>query len=476
VPRASARVCPLGGAVAHGVRDPITHDVRDPVAGCGEVADSDDIATVPTPMPAAPTWRRTLLVMRGDAVEVRALPMRGEMVVGRGSACNVQVEHPSMSRTHLTLLLTEDAIRVRDQGGANGTFLRGARLPAGVAVDVTANEALTAGEVVLVVQEVRATGTPAEPAAARPSGAVSLSAAEPVVVDPAMKRLHELAARVARGDIGVLITGETGAGKEVLAEAIHRASPRAAGPLVRINCAALTESLVESELFGHEKGSFTGAVRDHRGLLEIAGGGTVFLDEIGELAPAIQAKLLRVVEERKVLAVGATTPRAIDVRFVAATNRDLEADVAAGRFRGDLYFRLAGVVLTIPPLRARPAEIEVLARRFAGTRAVSDDAISALRARPWPGNVRELAHAIERAALLADGEITAAHLAIDPPPPAPAGDTLSSELATLERERILDALDQHGGNQTRAAASLGMPLRTFVKRLGQYGVARPRKR
>ncbi len=180
-----------------------------------------------------------------------------------------------------------------------------------------------------------------------------------------MRRLYDVAARVARGTIGVLIVGETGAGKEVVAEHVHRHSPRAGGPFVRVNCAALSETLVESELFGHERGAFTGADRATRGLLEAAEGGTVLLDEIGELPPAMQAKLLRVLEDRQVTRVGAMSSREeVDVRFVAATNRDLEADVAAGTFRRDLYFRIAGAVLAIPPLRARLDEIEPLARAF----------------------------------------------------------------------------------------------------------------
>jgi DNA-binding NtrC family response regulator len=364
------------------------------------------------------------------------------------------------------------------------------RLPVSVPVEISANEAIAAGDVVLVIQEVRATGggTAAE-RQARPSGRVAAGTATPIVVDPLMQRLHELAARIARGAIGVLITGETGAGKEVLAEHVHRSSPRAGGPLVRINCAALTDTLIESELFGHVKGAFTGADRDRRGLIESADGGTVFLDEVGEISAAVQAKLLRVLEERQVMPVGGSAARPVDVRFVAATNRDLEAEVAAGRFRRDLYFRIAGAVLAIPPLRERPLEIAVLARRFAaeeaarqGRRApeLDESALAALRAHPWPGNVRELRNVIERAVLLTEGasigvEQLGLGAAPAPAPAAPAG-KLPEELAAIERQRILDALDACGGNQTRAAAQLGMPRRTFVKRLEEYGVPRPRKK
>jgi len=463
----------------------------------------DLVPTVPAAGAARPLQRRTLLILRGEEVEVRPLPAQGEVVVGRGSQCDVKIDHPSMSRRHLQLVLTDDGVRAIDLGSANGTSLRGARLPANVAVEISANDALAAGDLTLVVQEVRparaAVSAPAAPA--RASGPVAVSAAAPVVVDPVMRRLYELAARVARGSIGILLVGETGAGKEVLAEFLHRSSPRAAGPMVLVNCAALADSLVESELFGHEKGAFTGAQRERRGLIESADGGTVFLDEIGEINAALQAKLLRVLEERRVLRVGASEPRPVDVRFVAATNRDLEAEVAAGRFRRDLYFRLAGAVLAIPPLRERPQEIDLLARSFAADAAarlgrdapvLDEAALRALRAHAWPGNARELRNVIERAVLLCDGPaIGVADLAVGtaappaPAPPAPpipdatpppADSPLAEQLAAVERQRILAALEAFGGNQTRAAESLGMPRRTFVKRLEAYGLPRPRKK
>jgi DNA-binding NtrC family response regulator len=202
------------------------------------------------------------------------------------------------------------------------------------------------------------------------------------------------------------------------------------------------------------------------------------------VSASVQAKLLRVLEEGRVTRVGGSEPRAVDVRFVAATNRDLEAEVAAGRFRRDLYFRLAGAVLAIPPLRERPLEIALLARSFAGDRAITERALDALRAHSWPGNVRELRNVIERAALIADGPtIDVDHLGLAPASPAaapvaaavPATGSLPEQLAALERQRILDALDACGGNQTRAAEMLGMPRRTFVKRIEEYGIPRPKK-
>ncbi len=325
---------------------------------------------------------------------------------------------------------------------------------------------------------------------------------EPIIIDRAMVRVYELARRVSRGGISVLLTGETGTGKELLAEYIHSVSPRASAPLVRLNCAAWTESLIESELFGHERGAFTGAVRERRGLLEMADGGTVFLDEIAEIPLAMQAKLLRALEEGKLLRVGGSTPRALDVRFIAATNRDLETEVAAGRFRRDLYFRIAGMVIAIPPLRDRTDEIESLAARFAweavrrlGGRSdaprFTTAAIALLQQQPWEGNVRELRNVVERAVLIADGDtIDTVHLTVATRRTATARTTtaacashgcagtgsLAEEMAQLERQRIVDALERCSGNQTRAAELLGMPRRTLIKRLGHYGIRRPRRR
>jgi DNA-binding NtrC family response regulator len=241
--------------------------------------------------------------------------------------------------------------------------------------------------------------------------------------------------------------------------------------------------LIEAELFGHERGAFSGADRARAGFIESAAGGTVLLDEVGELPLPVQAKLLRVLEDHQITRVGASSSRRVDVRFLAATNRDVEGEVAAGRFRRDLYFRLSGVVLEIPPLRARPAEIVPLAETFAREAAerqgrrpprLAEATAAVLRAHSWPGNVRELRNVIERALLLADGDtIEPAHLpaALSTARPALDG-TLSADLAELERRRIVEALERCGGNQTRAAALLGMPRRTLVKRLSEYGIRR----
>ena len=317
---------------------------------------------------------------------------------------------------------------------------------------------------------------------------------------PAMIALYEETAAVARGDISVLILGETGVGKDVLARSLHDRSPRAAKPFLRINCAALPEALLESELFGYERGAFTGAVQSKPGLLQTARGGSVFLDELGELAPRLQAKLLQVLETREITALGSTTVKPIDVRFLSATNRDLEAEALSGQFRSDLYYRIAAYTAVIPPLRERREDILALAQEFARAAAarlgiaptrIRDDAAMRLLDYAWPGNIRELRNVIERAAVLSEGRaIGPEHLPLDRmrgvvlvnrPATAPevseavpVSDLSAVELA--ERNRILEALAQSAGNQSRAAELLGVSRSTLLNRLDAYRIRRPRKR
>jgi transcriptional regulator with PAS, ATPase and Fis domain len=311
---------------------------------------------------------------------------------------------------------------------------------------------------------------------------------------------------IARGNISVLLLGETGVGKEVAANAIHRHSSCANEPLVSINCAAFSESLLESELFGYERGAFTGAHRTKVGLIESADRGTLFLDEVGEMPPSLQVKLLRVLEQKEVLRIGAVRPRAVDVRFISATNRDLEAEVTRGAFRRDLYYRLAAETVVIPPLRARRPEIVPLAERFiAHNRALedgrprphlSDQARAILEAYAWPGNIRELRNVIDRAVLLCrDGTIRPEHLPTEkmgrvlPPviatavhagaPPAitggESGERSLRPRGADDRESVVSALAQCAGNQTQAARLLGISRSTLVKRLEEFAVPRPRK-
>jgi two-component system, NtrC family, response regulator AtoC len=300
-----------------------------------------------------------------------------------------------------------------------------------------------------------------------------------------MAEVFERVRRVAPMETTVLLLGETGVGKEVVAEQIHRQGPRASGPFVRLNCGSLPESLLESELFGHERGAFTGADKRKPGYLETADGGTLFLDEVGELGASMQTRLLRVLEDGKFMRVGGREEITSDLRVVAATNRELERDVRTGRFRQDLYFRLSTFIIRLPPLRERPSEIDLFAALFArqfGARMkrphprLAADAMSALRAHDWPGNVRELRNAIEHAVVLAeDGVVTAQHL-----PDSVRADHQQSatsagmrgQVAEIERRAIEDALEAEDGNQTRAARRLGISRRALLYKLDKYGIKR----
>jgi DNA-binding NtrC family response regulator len=296
-----------------------------------------------------------------------------------------------------------------------------------------------------------------------------------------MQDVLELAARVAPLDTTVLVYGESGTGKEFIVRMIHDQSPRAGGPFVSINCAALTETLLESELFGHVRGAFTGAVREKAGLFEVAGSGTLFLDEIGEVAPTVQAKLLRALQEREIRRVGAERTMKVNARVVAATNRDLRAAVEAGTFREDLYFRLGAFVITVPPLRDRREDIPALVHDFVRRAAarvqkdvenVSSDAMTALMNYRWPGNVRELEHAIERAVIVARG--TSIRLRELPPEvsqksrPRAQGDSL--DLQALERATIERALERFRGNRREAAEALKISTVTLWRKMKQYGL------
>ena len=298
----------------------------------------------------------------------------------------------------------------------------------------------------------------------------------------AMQDVLELAARVAPLETTVLIYGESGTGKEFIVRLIHDQSPRAAAPFVSINCAALTETLLESELFGHVRGAFTGAVRDKAGLFEVAGTGTIFLDEIGEIAPTVQAKLLRALQEREIRRVGAERNIKVNARVVAATNRDLRAAVEAGTFREDLYFRLAAFIITVPPLRDRREDIPPLVHQFliraAGrmkkdVTTVSAEAMSALMNYRWPGNVRELEHAVERAVILANGpSIRVREL---PPEVTQKSRTRSGDdtmdLQEQERVMIERALERFQGNRKQAADALKISTVTLWRKMKQYGLS-----
>ncbi len=311
-----------------------------------------------------------------------------------------------------------------------------------------------------------------------------------VVQDPAMERVLGLARRVAATPMTVLILGETGVGKEIVATSIHRMSPRTDKPFVALNCSALPETLLESLLFGHERGAFTGAERRHVGYFEAASGGTIFLDEIGEIPLALQPKLLRVLEQRAITRVGGTQTIPVDVRVICATHRDLESEVRRQRFRDDLFFRLSGFTLAVPPLRQRKLDIMPLAQQFARQFALelgqppanfTPEVVDAFERYEWPGNVRQLRNAVERAVVLAPGGVIGLDQLPDEMRKAPGGAVEGSDpaipvssvrmkVAEVERRAVEQALADCGGNQSRAARTLGMSRWALIRLMRKYGI------
>jgi two-component system, NtrC family, response regulator len=302
---------------------------------------------------------------------------------------------------------------------------------------------------------------------------------------PQMQGVFAFIRKVATTDAPVLLLGESGTGKEMAALAIHRRSSRSSGPFIPINCNAIPENLLESELFGHEKGSFTGAHTQRKGLMESAGGGTLFLDEIGELPPAIQVKLLRFLQEQRFQRVGGRQEIQIDTRVIAATNVELKEAVAKGKFREDLYFRLAVVVIKMPPLRDRGEDVDLLAREFLQQFGVqcekkaltfAPDALRAIRRHPWPGNVRELQNRIKRAVIMADGKrVTASDLELTDNVEGVRAATLKEARETVEREMVQQALKRHRGRINLAATELGISRPTLYELMDKLNIRRPER-
>jgi two-component system response regulator AtoC len=308
---------------------------------------------------------------------------------------------------------------------------------------------------------------------------------------PAMQAVYKMIGRVAQTDATVLITGETGTGKELVAEVLHLYSTYRDGPLVKVNCAALPETLLESELFGHEKGSFTGAIAQHKGRFELAHKGTIFLDEIGEMTLGTQKKLLRVLQEKEFERVGGTTPIRVDCRVIAATNKNLRHEVEQGTFREDLFYRLNVITICMPPLRERKDDIPLLVEHFLNKyrytpgsppARISEDAMQLLLEHEWPGNVRELEHAIQRAVVLSQGNvITREHLAVDPTrelgiinldQKLQQGQTLADIMTSIEAYLLTRALERSGGRRHQAAKLLGLDPAVFEQKLVEYGIGR----
>ncbi|MBX3198620.1 MAG: sigma 54-interacting transcriptional regulator [Labilithrix sp.] len=387
-----------------------------------------------------PDVREPWLVI-SSAAGVRAIPLprTNRVTVGRMHTCDIVIDDESVSRQHAAVIAGPQGLTIEDLGSRNKTRVGGRALGRGETAALPVGAVVEVGYATMFVQ----VGRP--PSAASPSASPSSLASTAIVHDATMQRLYALLDVIAPSPLNVVILGETGTGKEVFAEAMHRGSARASRPFLKVNCAALSGSLLESELFGHEKGAFTGALGAKPGLFEAADGGTVFLDEVGELPIETQAKLLRVIEYGEVIRLGSVQPRRVDVRYVAATNRDLDQAIAAGRFRSDLFFRLNGFSVTLPPLRKRQKDIVPLARHFLDRAAsgrpytVSAESQAALERHAWPGNVRELKNVLERALVLAGapGRIEPMHLQLPeadgargPADAAPASPYASSPAVT----------------------------------------------
>jgi transcriptional regulator with PAS, ATPase and Fis domain len=422
------------------------------------------------------------------AVEVRVLdgPDRGAshqvgpngVRVGTATGCQLRLTDRTVSRLHCELRVAGAAVRIVDSGSTNGTFVDGVRI---FSAEVRSGSRIRVGESVLGVM------------AGQERYTVELSPrhrfGDVVGASVEMRRLYSVLEKIAPTESSVLIQGETGTGKELVARALHDASSRAKFPFVVVDCGAIAENLIESELFGHVRGAFSGALNDRRGLFEEANGGTLFLDEIGELPPPLQPRLLRVLESREVRRVGANVSRPVDVRVVAATNRSLARSINLGTFRDDLYYRLAVVELELPPLRARPEDIPLLAevfyKRYAGdTEKPPPELLASLTSRAWPGNVRELRNFVERSVSLGyassspgvsppgrtDAEPNAEALV---PVHLPLKDARAAWTEQFELLYVRALLAKTGGNVTRAAELAGINRRSLQRLIASLGIREP---
>jgi two-component system, NtrC family, response regulator AtoC len=429
--------------------------------------------------------RFCLHVISGEASVAYVLPPAGKVTIGRSSECEVRIADTSASRKHAELRLGAE-VTLEDLDSKNGTVVRHRRLAPNRARVLALGDVIEIGDTMLLLQPATTPGPehPVSSMGMTPHAGAAVSGG-------LLARLEPLLARLAASDLTLLVIGETGVGKEMVSRLLHERSPRRDKPFVAINCAALPEALIESELFGYERGAFTGAMQAKPGLLESASGGTVLLDEIGEMPAGIQAKLLRVIDTGQVLRIGSLKAKALDVRFLAATNRDLQQEVQEQRFRRDLFFRLNGFTLVIPPLRMRLDELPALANLFAAAVAqrlgrdaaprIRPDALETLLRHDWPGNIRELRNTVERAVVLAVGnEVTTFDVSIEAPlaPTEPLRERAAAGRDPgddTERARIEEALRLAAGNQSRAAARLGISRKTLIKRIMKLDLPRPRK-
>jgi transcriptional regulator with GAF, ATPase, and Fis domain len=397
--------------------------------------------------------------------------------IGTGDHCTLRLTDPTVSRLHCALEVDRNAVRVIDSGSRNGTFIDGVRVRD---ADITAGSTLRVGATSIRVD------VDDQPVKVPLSDKTSVGGVLGGSVE--MRRIYAILERVAPTEATVLIEGETGTGKEMVAQALHDLSRRAKGPFVAVDCGSITESLIESELFGHVRGAFSGAIANRPGLFEEADGGTVFLDEIGELPASLQPKLLRVLESREIRRIGGNTSKKIDVRVVAATNRDLAHGVNAGTFREDLYFRLAVVNVNLPPLRQRREDIPALVRHFyermVGAGAVAPpDLVASLMVRAWPGNVRELRNVVERSISLGWSSEPADKApkpgALPPgigalvPVDLPLKEARHAWTEQFESVYLRAVLEKADGNVSRAAEMAGVNRRFLQRLMVRLGLRQP---
>lgn len=434
--------------------------------------------------------RALLIIEKHGQSRLVPLPIAGTLVIGRAPGVDLQLQSPSASRQHARLQLSSAAATLADLDSHNGTRLNGERLARGEERPVAVGDIITICDTTLVL---RTAAPPTEELPAE-GQVVDLGGHTVLLADSAMLRLYAQLERLGPSDLSVLLQGETGTGKELCAAALHHYSRRRGRPFVAINSATLQENLAESELFGHERGAFSGAVAQKPGKLEVADGGTVFLDEVADLPLAVQAKLLRVLEDNRLTRVGGVKELSVNVRIVAATHKELDEEIRAGRFRKDLYFRLSVALLRVPPLRERQGELPLLARRLlgqacqrqgVGAKSLSAEAMERLQAHAFPGNVRELKNLMEYLAATVRTDVIRCEdlderLGPSGGPTQAAGAGSVGDGAKLrplreanlegERRAIVAALAETGGNKTRAAKLLNIPVRTFFEKLKRHGL------
>jgi transcriptional regulator with GAF, ATPase, and Fis domain len=470
----SAEISAAGGAVSAALDDALTNRRPAFAEAVPAAVARDAPATTPVPGLGTVTGAGPLTLRIVD--EDREVPLDAEpFFIGRDRRNHLVLPDEGVSAFHCRIRRAGRRLLLEDRGSTNGTFLNDVR--------VFTSELRVGGRIGLSRRRLRLCGPATD--GARPYGSPAAARYAIVGHDPAVVLVEHIE-RVAPTRATVLIVGESGTGKELVARALHAAGERPSGPFVVLNCAAIARDLAESELFGHERGAFTGAVARRRGVFEEASGGTLFLDEIGELAPALQAKLLRVLEVGAVRPVGGAQEIRVAARVVAATHRKLRQEVEAGRFRLDLYHRLAQITLEVPALRERPGDLPLLCAHFlgeaaaeVGPRTLAADALDLLRRAPWPGNVRELRHVLFCAALFGGPIVTAEDIcrALGKDtvlPPRSAGPLAVSlvgrSFAEIERDVYRQMLELHHGNRRAAAAALGLSKSTLCDRVRRLGL------